>query len=309
VTTTTTLDDRARRYLDEVRGHLADQTDDERDELVEDLARHLHELSATDDRPLEEVLGPPAAFAAELRASAGIPPEAPTAFTDGSGSLRSLVDTVAAHPWTEATEAFLVELRPAWWIARGLLVALGLGLVLGIETGPAVIPLLVAGAVVSVRSGRRGRTSHLARLAGWAVAAVAVVAFLALTSSGDPVDSVDQDDSTQFFPTESGIVHADGRQITNIYAYDRDGTPIDDVLLYDQDGEPLDAGSDLYDLEGYPLDTNFPVDGAGVEVRNAYPLDQRAVTGDADGRERGVAVRRPSVVVPPEPDPDPEPEG
>jgi hypothetical protein len=61
------------------------------------------------------------------------------------------------------------------------------------------------------------------------------------------------------------------------------------VLLYDQDGEPLDAGSDLYDAEGRPLDTKFPVDGDGVEVRNAYPLDQRALTW---GRQRAGARRR-----------------
>jgi len=310
VTTTPTLDDRAHRYLEEVRGHLVDLTAGERDALVGDLAGHLHEVSSTDDRPLDEVLGTPAAFAAELRASAGLPPETPLADADAD----ALADADAArpqrsfadHPWTEATRAFLVELRPAWWVARGVLVVLVLGLVLGAEIEPILVPVLVAGAVVSVLVGRRERTSRLARPVGWAIAAVViVVVYLALTGSVDSdgsVDPVGEDDPAPPLPAEPGLTHIDGRQITNIYAYDHDGRPIEDVLLYDQNGEPLDPGSDLFDAEGRRLDTTFPLDSAGAEVRNSFPLDQRVITGDADGRERGVAVPDPPVVVPPAPE-------
>jgi hypothetical protein len=57
-------------------------------------------------------------------------------------------------------------------------------------------------------------------------------------------------------------------------------------------------GSDLYDPFGDQIDTVFPVDESGVEVRNGYPLDQRVRTWDAQGRERAIAVRPPSVDVP-----------
>ena len=71
-TTDATRDLRAAAYLDEVRRHLADLPADERDDVVDDLDAHVHEVAAGTDRPLDEVLGPPAAFADELLASAGL---------------------------------------------------------------------------------------------------------------------------------------------------------------------------------------------------------------------------------------------
>jgi hypothetical protein len=66
-TTEPVLERRAADYLDEVRSHLADLPADERDDLLEDLEAHVHEVAAATDRPLDDALGPPAAFAAELR--------------------------------------------------------------------------------------------------------------------------------------------------------------------------------------------------------------------------------------------------
>lgn len=61
------------RYLDQVRALLVDLPAEEREELLDDLAAHLHEVRAESDEPLEQALGTPAAFAAELLASSAMP--------------------------------------------------------------------------------------------------------------------------------------------------------------------------------------------------------------------------------------------
>jgi len=82
----------AERFLAAVRRHLHGLPDDERDELLDDLATHLAEVTADDDRPLEQVLGSPEAFAAELLASAGVGSAAGSTGTSSvAGSLRRAV--------------------------------------------------------------------------------------------------------------------------------------------------------------------------------------------------------------------------
>ena len=53
---------------------LADLPDDDRADLLDELAAHVDELVAEGDTPLTDRLGTPAEYAAELRASAGLPP-------------------------------------------------------------------------------------------------------------------------------------------------------------------------------------------------------------------------------------------
>src|SRR5262245_27801142 len=59
-------------YLGRVRAALADLPTDARDELIEDLPDHLAEVLAEDAGTLTERLGEPEAYAAELRAAAGM---------------------------------------------------------------------------------------------------------------------------------------------------------------------------------------------------------------------------------------------
>ncbi|MGI8801341.1 MAG: HAAS signaling domain-containing protein [Solirubrobacteraceae bacterium] len=58
-------------YLAAVRAAVADLGADERDDLLVEVEASLIETAGEDDRPIVERLGPPAEFAAELRASAG----------------------------------------------------------------------------------------------------------------------------------------------------------------------------------------------------------------------------------------------
>ncbi len=59
-------------YLAAVSRELADLPAAERDDLLEDLDSHLHEVIAEGEGSLEQRLGPPEQYAAELRASAGL---------------------------------------------------------------------------------------------------------------------------------------------------------------------------------------------------------------------------------------------
>jgi uncharacterized membrane protein len=72
-----------RSYLGAVESALSDLGPDERDELLEDLAAHLAEVAADSGLPLRNSLGTPAAYAAELRSSAGLAPAADPADAAG----------------------------------------------------------------------------------------------------------------------------------------------------------------------------------------------------------------------------------
>ena len=61
-------------YMAAVRIELEDLEPAERDDLLDDLEQHLHEVAAEEEGTLTDRLGPPAAYAAELRLSAGLPP-------------------------------------------------------------------------------------------------------------------------------------------------------------------------------------------------------------------------------------------
>ena len=69
----------AQDFLGAVERELADLPAEDRSALLEDLALHLEALTTEDDdRPLAVRLGSPAAYAADLRAAAGLPARAPT---------------------------------------------------------------------------------------------------------------------------------------------------------------------------------------------------------------------------------------
>src|SRR5215211_3749608 len=122
-----TIDGEVARDATAVRAAFADLPAPERELLLEDLEDHLEEVAAEDGGPLAERLGPPEGYAAELRASAGLP--APGA----AGRRATLRESrlarrlegawraARAHPAGRAGVEFLPELRPAWWVVRGYL--------------------------------------------------------------------------------------------------------------------------------------------------------------------------------------------
>ena len=77
MTATPTTTREAEAYLAEVREHLIDLGEEERAELLEDLAQHLADICTDEENvesDLRDLLGEPASYAAELRAAAGLPP-------------------------------------------------------------------------------------------------------------------------------------------------------------------------------------------------------------------------------------------
>src|SRR5438445_155682 len=118
-------------YAATVRAQLADLPTMERDVLLEDLEQHLAEVTAEGEGSLVDRLGPPDAYAVELRAAyrAGLQTAQITHTTQTNGEhlaerVRVAAARVIGSDWARQILAFLPELRPAWWVLRGYLAAL-----------------------------------------------------------------------------------------------------------------------------------------------------------------------------------------
>ena len=311
------------RYATAVRAAFADLPGPERELLLEDLEDHLQEVAAEAGGSLTERLGRPEAYAAELRASAGLPAPGPGPGATGRGraSLRNSVTArrlerlwreARAHPAGRAIVEFLPELRPAWWVARGYLavqavaVALtplfaggGLSFPVPALFGSRVLGLLATGAAVvaSVRLGRRGpgspRRHALTILANAALGLFALAMLVELGSSEAAHDDYRPEYVTTYSEPLPGL-RSDGAEISNIYAFDASGKPLRDVYLVDQDGQPVVASNS----EDPDLTPVLPLDREGDEVGHRYP--QQQVRVDAATGQR-VPVTAPAFRPPPGP--------
>jgi hypothetical protein len=296
---TTTVEGEVARYASAVRAAFADLPGPARELLLEDLEDHLQEVLAEAGGPLEERLGAPEAYAAELRASAGLP--APrVAHRPETGSRRwghRVADRLQrsgraalAHPAGGAVVEFLPELRPAWWVARGYLAVQAASVALSVlfaDGGPSfpvprllgsrVLGLLAVGAAVvgSVALGRRGVATRRGRgltVAGNAALAVFAVILLAdLGATRYAADAYWDQSQYQGTYSDPGLgLRSYGREISNIFPFDADGKPLQDVYLIDQDGNPVVATHH----ENEFLEPQLPLDRDGAEVGNRYPQKQ-----------------------------------
>jgi uncharacterized membrane protein len=128
------------QYAAAVGAELADLPESVRAELMEDLPEHLAEVAAeaeTEGVTLVDRVGPPATYAAELRASLGHDAPARPArrifarTAQLKARLRPL-DTRLGHIIGYARLSDLLrQLRPAWWVLRGYLAALFIGVASG----------------------------------------------------------------------------------------------------------------------------------------------------------------------------------
>ena len=287
----------AQAYLAAVQAELADLPADERAELLEDLEQHLTALEEEGcDQPLIARLGPPAEYAAELRAAAGLPPRERTTRSRRL-PLRKTWTALARSAAVRETRAFLPTLAPAWWVMRGYLVVLLPCLRQSAGTRDFPIPApggshavgvtaVAIAVLLSVALGRRRlpRPATVLVLAVDVALALAAVGVLRdaprrLTTHRVEVITQVQDPEFRLSPliTQHGPV-------TDIYPYAADGTPLHDVLLYDQDGRPLQTGKQLWwadhcnrvlapplALDGGPVPFAYPqhyvLDRANVDLR------------------------------------------
>ncbi|MFG2038292.1 HAAS signaling domain-containing protein [Dactylosporangium sp. NPDC048998] len=233
-------------YLERVGAALADLPPDVRDDLMEDLPAHFAEVLEEQGGSLVERLGPPAAYAAELRAAAGL--DAATRPKRGRLDLELVLEPVTARArvldertgrligYERATD-FLRLLRPAWWIVRGVsLVALIFALDI-LPTDRFDHPIgwiLVAVAVVfSVRVGATGRP-RMPRWAGYAVTGLAAIGALVVLVNASRFD-------VYHYPPEPATYNPYS-YVTDVYPVDQSGTPLEGVTLFDQNGNPIVLG-------------------------------------------------------------------
>ena len=308
--------DRVAAYVREVRTELADLPMDDVDDLTGGMEADLTELARESGGDLIGRLGSPGLYAAELRAAAGLPGR-----VAGSGRRRRpLGDAVTRarasfgmlkeqHPRLGSAAAFLVTLRPAWWLLRGYLAAWALWSILsGHNRGVRPYSFLhvvmaLAAIVISVQLGRGWlrQGAFLRPLLGIANVLLVVAAFVASIST-----------HVNYYDTRSGYspppgLSLNGGQVGNIYAYDSDGNRITGVRLFDQDGRPLNADTDPngnpagIDVNGNPV--GVVRDSSGAPLGNVYPRavagsDPWLVTDPANPQVNRVSWTPPVTIVP-----------
>lgn len=257
-------------YVDEVRAGLADLAGDDREDLVDGLEADLTErlLETDPGASPERVLGPPAAYAAELRAAAGFPSVPTRGRRDwGRATERVRERLVAAgeRPAVRALAEFLVAMRPAWWVIRAWIALQVADLWFGGWPSSWMISvdgyfwgglILLAAIAVSVQIGRGAwwpdsERSPWPRRLLWGLNAFAVAAIPFVLGSMPTTQSGGYDvgwarDPGRF--ADNGL-RVDGRPVHNVYAYDAAGKPVLGVQLFDADGKPI-AVSDYRSREG-----------------------------------------------------------
>jgi len=302
--TTAVLMDHVSAYAAAVRAQLADlspeQVEDLTDGLEADLIEALEDSqravpgeTGADQVPPEASMldltrrfGPAAAYAAELRAAAGLDGPGPRPRRRGTAvrgrvaavrrRVRAVLDdvlesTVApflATPAGRGALSLASLLRPLWWVLRGWLwfvVLKGVSDLLGgpdssirrfVPDDPVTWVVFVAALLASLEVGRRRPARVWTRRVVVAASLVAVL-FLPWAVSSLEHEIRLRAGREVFYeyvevPIETPVtpedgVYVDGMQVSNLFVYDADGNPLEGVQIYDDRGRPVRT---TYD-EGY----------------------------------------------------------
>lgn len=303
--TTATLDRTIAEFAAAVRRHLDDLPPEDVDDLTGGLEADLSEQASDEQGDLH--LDDPASYAAELRASAGLPPRSSSTLPLRRRVQRRLDSLEAAtRRITHSTRVgswlveFALAVRPVWWVLRGwivyqLLTVVVLGQSALVPSGLVMWGMLVAAVVLSVQWGR-GRWAPGAFLRGLRVV-VSVVAIVALPFvAGWALNEARANEgyASDVIYTDPTGLQLDGQRVTNIFGYDAEGNPVTDLQLFDQNGDPLvTIGAGLvgeeYDYNYSTGDATVTVplaDSPGGNIWNVYPLREAAVDdlGNVDAR-------------------------
>ncbi len=291
------IDERITAFAAAVRAELADLSSDEADDLTDGLEADLAEQAA--DSGEEFALPEPAAYAAELRAAAGLPER--TAAAAARPQLRerwaawrsrtaAAVRSSRGGAWVLDT---LLALRPVWWVLRGWVIFTLVSPMFAPLTGYADfygMPssfggwlLLIALMILSVQWGRgfwsRAPWLRVVRAIVNTVTAIALPFLLVLALNYAANRVVYTEEPASWHP---GLV-SDGERVRNIFAYDAEGNPLTGVQLFDQDGRPLttvgdrqdpDAPWDQFFFGGHgPMPVPWTAPGR-APLWNVFPLDE-----------------------------------
>jgi hypothetical protein len=301
------LDARIAAFAAAVRARLDDLDPEDVDDLTGGLEADLQEEAADHDGALE--LGDPVRYADELRTSAGLPERAADAApTSPLAQLRqglrdrgdALLARIRANRELSAILDLLIVFRPVWWLLRAWTGYQFLGLTLGslrvLPTDPIGWTILIVLTVISVQWGlgrwARSRPARALRTTVSVFTAVVLLVLIPTLLNELAVREYNDPGASTSYIEQPGL-SLDGKQVTNLFAYDAEGNLLDRVQLFDQDGTPLTTiGS--YAKDGVANDpatgeTVAPSDGAW----NVFPLDRTdasVVSGTIDGSD---AVVRP----------------
>ncbi|XVX19492.1 hypothetical protein ACQP1U_14435 [Actinomycetota bacterium] len=279
LTSTTAVAD----YVRAVRTALGDLPAEEVEDLTLGMEADLVEIEAEGGGDLASRLGTPEAYAAELRSAAGLP--APAA--QRSWWVRQRVEWGERWSRSQTRWPWLEQLRPVWWVLRGLVATLAVTALFGLGIlGPAIL-LALFFAAVSFALGVRS-----AALPSWARGLVAagnvLAAVLALPLLLWGLGRVAHVPSYGPEPApyaQQGLA-MDGNPVTNVYVYDADGKRLSNVRLFDQGGRSLNANQQweyLTDANGTELPrARGPLDSQGQQWSNVFPFPYAQGTGPWD---------------------------
>ncbi|GAB7040491.1 MULTISPECIES: HAAS signaling domain-containing protein [Catenuloplanes] len=309
-------------YVEAVRAALSDLPSRQRDDLLEDLPSHLAEVRAESGEPLSRRLGPPEVYAAELRVAMGM-------VGGGRVPLRARLDEAAHRLRARGVDVdrragtllgyeqgsdFLRQLRPAWWVLRGYLVAMFVAVLVS-NDAPGVLPrvdgsllmaLFLLGSFVlgSIWLGRREAAGlpRNPRLMLRGVAGMLALWAFVLLWQVDSRSAVDQ------MVDSYGTSYAPAVGVEDVYVYDRNGRLLTDVRLFDQNGQPIELGWSRCaaepPLSGQAVYPHCP-ELAPFQVPS-FPAPSESIPGAPSESVPGVpsdpdAVPSPEGVVPPGP--------
>lgn len=288
-TTTTTAESEA--FMATVKEQLSDLPEEERADLLEDLAQHLADIVADrgEDGPsLVSLLGEPEQYAAELRSAADLPPRTAPVVTKESFVARlgrsrpvRLSQRLWRKPYTMQVREFVPQLRPAWWVLRGYLVVALPALATPNRYDDFPVPavggsnflglwFVVAAVVASVWLGLHPGGKWRRRLV---VAGNALLVIFSLGMMSELDHRMTRNPQFVSLGTPSPLYDLSSPHgpVTNIYPYSSDGTPLKGVLLYDQDGRPLRSERQLWWADRCERAVSYPRAADGVGVQHSYP--------------------------------------
>lgn len=313
MTAATVLPPEVAAYLGALRAALTDLPAEERDDLLAEVEASLLDTASESDWPIADRLGPPEAFAAELRVAAGLQPASPLPGRPESpsplASARAAMSAFLADPRVRSARQALSELAPIWWLGRAYVAVAALALLTRSDWSSsyrvlprfgdsrlALLALAVATGLslgLGLRSRRlrgSGRQAIIAANVALAVATVPVISHLLRLSPPRPATQILLNSS----PPTPGLA-LNGVPLRNVYPYSRSGRLLHDVLLYSDAGRPLDIGRSEKDATRRLLHT-----ATGGLTFNAFPIRYfEPGTRVVAHPNAGPRVRLPRVVTPP----------
>lgn len=298
-----TQDNSAKAIADfaaKVRAALADLNPQEVQDLTDGLEADLAERA--EDQGLN--FGSAAAYANELRMAAGLPAVsgAANAAIDGSQATKPKrqplsqaleawwAGRLAGSPALAKTLAWLGKFRGFWWILRGysvyLVVTNGAGVRNGLLPQSKLQALAAAfciacSVVLGMKFWKRNWFLRFVNFGGQVVTVFAVIGTVFGSYSWQDTYWMQANES----PMPTSGLYLNGREITNIFAYDTDGKRLPLVQLFDQSGIPIgvpvlnanSSGLGYYntlDNQGNNINLTTGAYKGKVQAWNVFPLLQ-----------------------------------